>query len=280
MPPTPIQRARSRIERAGEFSQHFLISASGGKDSNAIFPLLAEYRAKHPRATVGAFHYTRCKGMMCVERPIEVLSKRFGVPVHYLIHPDMPRHLYEGFCRPRTNVAERAYKARIKMVDMEDAARLWYACHLSGVSVDDLLPQGEEEDAEAKLTLRDLKVDPYSIWVCAGQRLNDSLERRAMLSGFRRQLKEVGDMKLPTGGDIGLNPKQRRLYPVADWSSAEVLAYCRAANLPAAADLGGKDSSGVNPSNQDAMRALKARYPEDFNRLCERFPSARQLVEG
>lgn len=275
---TPIQRARRRIERAGDLSKHFLISASGGKDSNAIFPLLAEYRDKHPGTTIGAFHYTRCKGMQCVERPIEVLCKRYDVPIHYLPHPDMARHLYEGFCRPRTAVAERAYKALIKMTDMEDAARLWYACLLSNTTVDDLLPQHEED--EAKLSLRDLDVDPYSIWVCAGQRLNDSLERRAMLSSFRRQMKDVGDLRLPTGGDVGINPKQRRLYPVADWSSNEVLAYCRAMRLPAPADLGGKDSSGVNPANADAMLALKNRYPADFNLLCVRFPQARLLVEG
>jgi 3'-phosphoadenosine 5'-phosphosulfate sulfotransferase (PAPS reductase)/FAD synthetase len=278
MPLTPLQRARQRLAYCAGIYPYFLISASGGKDSNALFPLLAEYRDKNPGTTIGAFHYTRCKGMQCVERPIETLSRRYGVPVYYLPHPDMPQHLYEGFCRPRTVVAERAYQSLIKMVDMENAARLWYACLLSGVSVDDLLPQAEEE--EAKLTLGDLKVDPFAVWVCAGQRMNDSLHRRAMLSGFRRQLKEVGNLKLPTGGNIGINPKQRRLYPVADWSSVEVLAYCRVMKLPAAADLGGKDSSGVNPSNKEAMRALKARYPADFNRLAERFPAIRQLAVG
>lgn len=277
---TPLQRARARIARAGEFSKHFLISASGGKDSNAIFPLLAEYRDKNPGTTIGAFHYTRCKGLQCVERPIETLCRRYSVPLHYTIHPDMPAQLYSGWGRTRTAIADRAYRARIKIVDMENAARLWYACHLSGVDVEDLLPQGEEEDAEARLALKDLKVDPYAMWVCAGQRLNDSLNRRAMLSCFRRQLQQVGDMRLPTGGDIGLNPKQRRLYPVADWSSVEVLGYCRAMRLPAAADLGGKDSSGVNPSNKDAMRALKQRYPGDFRLLCERYPAARVLAES
>jgi hypothetical protein len=51
-------------------------------------------------------------------------------------------------------------------------------------------------------------------------------------------------------------------------------------NLPAAADLGGKNTKGVNPSDPAAMRAMRDNYPRDFLRLAERFPLAIAVAEG
>lgn len=280
MPPSPLQRARDRLAHCASIYPYFLISASGGKDSNASFPLLAELRAKDPRIKIGAYHYTLMRGIQCVERPIETLCRRYQVPVHYLIHPSLPQLLYEGFCRTRTAIVGRAYQTQLNMVDVELAGRLWFACLLSKKDASDLVPAEDEE--EAKLSLRDLSVDPFKVWYVGGQRQNDSLERRAMLSGFRRQQKALGEdgLKIPTGGQLGVNPKERRVYPLADWSSDQVLAYCRAMNLPAAADLGGKNTKGVNPSDPAAMRAMRDNYPRDFARLAERFPLAIAVAEG
>lgn len=276
MPTTsPIARAKARFERAASIYPYFLISASGGKDSNVMPPLMADLRAKNQDVRVGGFHYTICRGLVCVERPIEILSKRYDFPVKYIVHSMLPSLIYQGYCRPRTGIANTAYKAVLKMNDVELAARVWFAALHSEVDPDDLLPR-EGED-EARLSLADLKVDPWKIWYVGGQRQNDSLERRAMLSQFRRQQDSRG---LPTGGDLGFNPKERRLYPICDWSSKEVYDYCRLMKLPAAADLGRSNSSGINPGDHPTMKALRDNYPKDFAKLLEIFPQAAAVAES
>lgn len=252
-----------------------MVAASGGKDSNVMFPLLEKLRAERPEVRVAGFHYTLCRGLACVERPIELLSRRYDFPFKIFVHSILPQLVYEGFCRGRSDSANRAYKARLAMNDIELAARVWFAAELSGVDPDDLLPREGEEGA--RKSLADLKVDPFAIWYVGGQRQVDSLERRAMLSQFRRQLDANGR---PTGGDLGFNPKERRLYPICDWSTKEVYAYARLMNLPPAADLGKSNSSGINPGDPITMRALRDNYPKDFAKLCELFPLAAAVAEG
>ena len=273
-PDTPLIRARARLAHAAGIYPYFLISASGGKDSNILFPLLDELR---PRPAIGAYHYTILRGLQCVERPIEVLCRRYKVPVLYSIASQLPTMLFEGYCRPRTAVVKRARQVQLNMVDVELRGRLWFAAHLSGMDPDDFVPA---EGEEAKRALSDLKVDPFKIWYVGGQRQNDSLERRAMLSQFRRQQRDLGDAKIPSGGQLGINPKQRRIYPICDWSTDEVLAYVRALGLPAAADLGKGTNQGVNPGDPACMRAMRDRYPADFARLVSRFPLAVAVAEG
>lgn len=278
MAETPLQACRARLRRAASIYPAFLIAASGGKDSNALFPLLAELRADFPNVVIGAYHYTLIRGLQCVERPIEILSKRYDVPVQFFPADLLCDLVFQGYCRNRTAAVSAAYAARVKMVDVEFAARVWLAARASGIAEQDLLPQEGEEEARA--SLKDLKVDPFKLWYVGGQRQRDSLERRAMLSSFRRQLQDRGGVRIGTGGELGLNPKERRVYPLAEWSSAEVLAFCRLHRLPPAADLGKANTKGVSPGNGPCMLAMSQNYPADFARLCERFPQARAVADA
>lgn len=85
---------------------------------------------------------------------------------------------------------------------------------------------------------------------------------------------------MSTGGEIGLNPKERRVYPLCDWATADVLAYCRGMRLPPAADLGKTSTSGVNPGDGPCMLAMRKHYPKDFERVVARFPNARAVAEA
>ena len=98
------------------------------------------------------------------------------------------------------------------MVDVELRGRLWFAAHLSGMDPDDFVPA---EGEEAKRALSDLKVDPFKIWYVGGQRQNDSLERRAMLSQFRRQQRDHARPAGDAAGAAGAGARIGRMAPRA-----------------------------------------------------------------
>ena len=279
--PSPATRALALLERAFLISPYFMIMASGGKDSNVLFPLLEILQRRHPSVRAAACHwYLPVPGLDCVERPIHVLRRRLGdCPVFYVPHYTLPDHLWLGDMRPRTRETGPRAKT-LKATECEDAARLQFAAHLSGLPdgiVRELAAQSlnemDEDGKRPKVVVDGLKVDPWrDIWVLGGQRSRDSLERRAMISGFRKQKDAFG---IATGGAVGLNMKERRVYPVHDWTADDVLAYCRATNCPPAAPLGGKNTTNLDPSNPQVMAVLRDRYPRDYEKVLAIFPGAR-----
>jgi hypothetical protein len=94
--PSPATRALALLERAFRISPYFLIMASGGKDSNVLFPLVQKLQAKHPSVRVAACHwYLPVPGLDCVERPIHALRRRFAdCPIFYVPHYTLPDHLW------------------------------------------------------------------------------------------------------------------------------------------------------------------------------------------
>lgn len=92
-------------------------------------------------------------------------------------------------------------------------------------------------------------------WIAAGERIADSIVRRAMIKG--------------DGGSV--NAKRGRFFPVAEWSKADVLAYIKQRRLkvaPESAILGFSFRS-LMPAD---MAAIKAYYPHDYDHLKEWFP--------
>lgn len=313
---TPKKRALELLRRAASTAPYFLIHASGGKDSNVAFPLLAELQREDPRVRFAALHWYMVPpeevggrgGIQCVERPVRVLCARYKVPLLWVPHYTLPDRLYEGITRHGTSetrgcsvcagkggfVGSRPRLRQlvkdgeeweacercggcgqgalaVKVAECEDAGRLDWAARLGGL-------KGRKD-----LTLRDaddqplhpvdaLPVHPWrDIWCVSGHRSNDSLERRAMLSSFRMQKNEAG---VVTGARPGLNVKERRVYPVFDWTTDDVLAYARASGCPPAADLGGLNTMNLDPRNPEVVERLKVKYPRDYARLLEVFPQA------
>lgn len=294
---TPAQRALLLLERAltsHPSAPHFLVQASGGKDGNACMELVRQLQVQHPQVKVAVCHwYLPVPGLDSVERPIHVLRKRFAggdkaCPIFYVPHYSLPVHLASGKLRPLS--AEVARRVRVvKAAECEDRGRLYFAAWLSGVPVEEVkrlaraaldsrIEAAEDPDAEVQpMQVPGLKVDPWrDIWSVSGHRKDDSLERRAMLSGFRKQHDETGRA---TGGAVGLNPKERRVYPLHDWCKDDVLSYCRARGCPPPSQFGEANTTNLDPSNPDYMRYMRDHYPRDYQKVLEIFPGARCAEE-
>lgn len=97
-------------------------------------------------------------------------------------------------------------------------------------------------------------------WIAAGERAKDSIVRNAMI-------KKSGSIDKGRG----------RLYPLAYWSKAQVLAYIEAHKLrisPESKVLG----HSFRSLHIDQICKVKEFYPEDFERICKAFPLAGAAV--
>lgn len=319
---TPYQRAMALLRKAADVSPYFLISASGGKDSNVMFPLCGDLQKERPEVRFAALHWytvppiemTGKPGVQCVERPLRMLCARYKTPLFFVPHYNLPDQLFLGevrqhtietkfcgrcggrgsikdtacaFCEgrgydrltkepcnacvcPRCKGNGQGAQA-LKVTACEDAGRIEYAASLAGRK----RAEFQLKDAEGNYvhSVDELSVHPWrDIWVLLGQRQVDSLERRAMISAFRMQANSEG---VAVGGRVGLNVKERRVYPICDWTTDEVHSFVRARGVPPAANLGSANTINMDPSQPGVMEQLKRLYPADYHRVREVFPNAR-----
>jgi sulfate adenylyltransferase subunit 2 len=97
-------------------------------------------------------------------------------------------------------------------------------------------------------------------WFAYGERAADSFARR-----------------LYTRKNDGVDANARRLYPVYDWSTDDILSYLRGRNIPVPLRVGydgeQRNSSGFNLS-KESLAWLKRRSPKDYARVLDVFPYA------
>ena len=99
-------------------------------------------------------------------------------------------------------------------------------------------------------------------WIAAGERIADSIVRRAMIKN---------------SGSI--DDKRGRIYPVAHWNKAEVMRYIQYHKLklsPESAVLGHSFRS-LEPSE---MALLKKHYPKDYEKVAEWYPFVEAAVRN
>lgn len=268
---SPIQHANSLIDDTVSLGPPvMLFGASGGKDSGVTGHLVCEARKRHPNLKVAAFYWYRVPDMECMEAPIRKLCDRLGVELFRVPHDLLTQALLAAINRDFT--VETNDVPALKVVDLELACRTRFAAKLSGIAERDLF----DEQGKLRIKLADLKVDPFDIWIAYGHRQDESLERRGMLSGFRKQTTELG---VKSGGRLGFDPKGRRIYPMATWNRQNVLSYVGHFRLPLAPTFGRTDTTGLDPQNPETLRYLRDHYPEDYERLVALFPRAAGLVE-
>lgn len=103
-----------------------------------------------------------------------------------------------------------------------------------------------------------LREQTGAYWIAAGERINDSIWRRAMI-------KKSGT----------IDAKRGRVYPIAFWTKAEVMGYLKNKRLPLSLEY---DSLGFSFRSLSAeeIRVIRERFPADFERIRTWFP----LVEA
>lgn len=98
-------------------------------------------------------------------------------------------------------------------------------------------------------------------WVAAGERIKDSLVRRAMI-------KNTGSVDI----------KRNRFYPVAYWNKAEVLHYIKFHKL-----LLGEDSKSLGFSFKSLegkeLHMVKTKFPSDYEKILRMYPFAEAAVK-
>lgn len=102
----------------------------------------------------------------------------------------------------------------------------------------------------------------YGIGYCfLGMKKADSMNRRLMLKGYEESGYE----------NAGL------VYPLADWTQKDILAYMRQRNLPAPIRYSLKASTGVG-FNEDCLLWLRDNYPQDLQKIYKVFPMAERVL--
>ena len=102
----------------------------------------------------------------------------------------------------------------------------------------------------------------YGIGYCfLGMKKADGMNRRLMLKGYEDSYYE----------NAGL------VYPLADWTQKDILAYMRQHNLPEPIRYSLKASSGVG-FNEDCLLWMRENYPQDLQKIYKVFPMAERVL--
>lgn len=113
---------------------------------------------------------------------------------------------------------------------------------------DEALPRVSEAQFEA-MVRRDTGLE----WIVTGQKMNDSLQRRGMISACD-----------------GISDKRKRAFPMAVWSDKQVFSYMKMKNIPL---------HSFGRFYPVEMATIKRLYPEDFERIKKVVPLAEATVQ-
>lgn len=91
-------------------------------------------------------------------------------------------------------------------------------------------------------------------WICAGERIADSVVRRAMI-------KESSS----------IDTKRGRFYPIAYWNSKQVRAYNKQRRLPLSLENAALEHS-FRSLMPNEVAHVRAAFPDDYARIKEMFP--------
>lgn len=265
LPPKPpytaaqkLAHARWLVARAvaASSTRDLIIMLSYGKDSLACLDLAAPIVKAAGGRLFALFMYL-VKDLRCIAECERGCRARYDYTPLHLPHWMLFHHYQAATLRPF--LVQASVAPRVTLPDMERHAR------------------------------KALGTDAF---VTYGQRKADSLERRAMLNSFgKMRLRRDGKLVKGADGACVMVPdpaaagstscfdtKGRRVYPIGEWSTAEVVAYNRIHKLPRPPRLGDTKVSGVT-LRPDALAAIKAHYPDDFERILAKFPYADALLK-
>ena len=164
---------------------------------------------------VAAFFLYICPNLSFQERQLEWYESRYGVDIIRLPHPMCSEFMRYGVFRD--------FDPNVPIIGINDVYS--HVRRLTGMQ-----------------------------WVAAGERIDDSIVRRAMI-------KHSGTV----------DAKRGRFYPVANWSKADIMRYIKLHNLRQ-----GNDSRVLGFSFRGLegrqLWAIKKHFPEDYEKLKALYP--------
>lgn len=95
-----------------------------------------------------------------------------------------------------------------------------------------------------------------------GSKKNDGMNRRIMLNTY---------------GELPIQQKTQKYYPLADFSNKDVLSYIRTKRLPAPIKYGTKASNGLG-FNLDCFLWMRHNEPGDLEKIYKQFPLSRKIL--
>ena len=95
-----------------------------------------------------------------------------------------------------------------------------------------------------------------------GSKKNDGLNRRLMLNSY---------------GELPIQQKTQKYYPLADFSNKQVLAYIRAKRLPFPIRYGGKQSNALG-FHLECFLWMRQNEPGDLEKTYIEYPLSRQIL--
>lgn len=99
-------------------------------------------------------------------------------------------------------------------------------------------------------------------WTFYGMKKTDGLNRRLMLMSY---------------GELPIQQKTKRAYPLSDCTNKDVLAYIRQKRLPIPVQYGGKQSNGVD-FNIDCFLWLRKNAPGDLEKIYKAYPLTKKIL--
>ena len=165
---------------------------------------------------VAAFHMYQFPHLSFSDEQIDWYERRYpGLDIIDLPHPNLSMNMHYGVFRPENS--------DVPLIGFNDIYN--YVRWVTGIH-----------------------------WIAAGERVSDSLVRRAMI-------KHSGTVDTVRG----------RFYPVANWNKRDILHYIKVHKLRI-----GKDSRAMGYSfpgiEQEAITELKRHFPKDYERIERQFP--------
>lgn len=98
-------------------------------------------------------------------------------------------------------------------------------------------------------------------WIAAGERINDSIVRRAMIKN-----------------SSSIDVQRGRFYPISGWNKKEVLAYIKYHNLYLPQDSR-KLGFSFRSLDGNELLMLKREFPDDYEKILKLYPFAEAGVK-
>lgn len=158
------------------------------------------------------------RDLECEIQEFRKVFRRYGITVRRLPHPGLQAALRAGHLQP----VPTAFRRKMQHADLYE-----YLRDITG-----------------------------SDWLIFGHRMDESLQRRAMIRTSR-----------------GVIPRLRKAYPLWNWQAGDVYHYIRQCGIPIPEQFTEDDTTGFSLSSSSLLY-LRDKYPGDYAKVISIFPFA------